>query len=179
MSRRHVLAGALALFVTLAVGIDAGGATSFNSPPGGVYTCAWIAANPTAAAQARVSCDATAPPIVAGTLPAASIAPLTTVSPFDTETCMTVPSSGTIGKGVFAWTPSYYYSYQWVGANNGYSGPNYTWYVEKEDGTVMYSATETDWLDHNSSVLGSNYYDAGFQNHSSTASAFSACYISH
>jgi hypothetical protein len=88
-----------------------------------------------------------------------------------------VPASGQIGQGVFAWTPSYYTSYQWVAANNGYANPDYTWYVQRTNGTNAYSHEEFDWADHTSPTLTSASYRGGVQNHSATASAFSLCYL--
>ena len=76
------------------------------SPPGGVFTCEWIAAHPVGAAKARVTCD------LATFLAAATPAVSQPVLPFS-QGCASVPSSGSVGQGVFAWS-SYQYSTFWV-----------------------------------------------------------------
>ena len=140
MRRRHFLTAVLfalalaAIAAVAAASIAAAGNPS--QPPGGVYTCAWIAQHPVEAAQAAVSCNGQAPPIVAG-----MVAPTFVAGPLG-EVCQRIPSSNAVGKGVFAWTPSYYYSYQWY--INGYltqgGSPNYTWYVQNQGGTNVFWA---------------------------------------
>lgn len=112
---------ALALFTALV--LPGGAAPSVgrgSSPPGGVFTCEWIAAHPAAAAAARVTCDPAT--FFAATATAIS-APATPLS----QGCASVPSSGNVGQGVFAWS-SYEYStfWGWYAFN---SPADYTWYV--------------------------------------------------
>ena len=67
------------------------------SPPGGVFTCEWIAAHPVGAAKARVTCD------LATFLAAATPAVSQPVLPFS-QGCASVWGGGGAGSGVFAWS---------------------------------------------------------------------------
>jgi len=173
-SPKAILVAALSSFglVAAAAGHAASGG---HLPPGGVYTCAWIAGHPADAAAASVSCDSQPPPIVpdgSGT----SLARRNSLLPDSMEVCGSLPAGGgKVGKGVWAWTPEYHYSNYWdIGIAT--AAPYYTWYIQKVDGTNVYNQTVTDSAIH-SHFLASNYYRGGAQNHSSTAANCGICYI--
>lgn len=162
------LAG-LALVLSASLAVSSGVASAARtdpSPPGGVFTCEWIAAHPVSAAKARVTCDlatflAAAPPAISGT-----------VLPFS-QGCASVPSSGSVGQGVFAWS-SYQYSTFW--GWYAFSSPaNYTWYVQTSGGSTQAWGNVTDPNNHNVGVPG-NIYRWGAQNHSGTAQSWYVCW---
>lgn len=70
-----------------------------GKPPGEIYTCEWIQRNPDAAVEARVTCD-----------PATFFGPIFTPDPVRIQAqplsqgCANVPSSGSVGQGVYAWS---------------------------------------------------------------------------
>jgi len=104
------------------------------TPPGGVYTCGWIAANPTSATLARVSCS---PDMVN---PGSSVSPseaATLAGPdsVDSNGCQAVPSSGYIGHNVWAAT-SYQYTTAWSWTA-GSAHETFTWYIKKTDDTTQ------------------------------------------
>jgi hypothetical protein len=150
-------------------------ARSTQLPPGGVYTCAWIAAHPAEAAAASVSCSPQAPPVIPDASETTSIR-LNPLLPDSTEYCGTIPAGGgKVGKGVWAWTPEYHYSNYWdIAALT--ANPYYTWYIQKVDGTNVYNQTVTDSAIHSHS-LASNNYRGGAQNHSTTAANWSICHV--
>lgn len=136
------------------------------SPPGGVFTCEWIAAHPVGAAKARVTCD------LATFLAAATPAVSQPVLPFS-QGCASVPSSGSVGQGVFAWS-SYQYSTFW--GWYAFSSPaDYTWYVQTSGGSTQAWGNVTDPNNHNVGVTG-NIYRWGAQNHSATAQSWYVCW---
>jgi hypothetical protein len=142
-------------------------------PPNGVYTCAWIAAHPAAAAQARVTCDPSGGPASAsGSFGAGSV--LTTPDVIDANGCQYVPGPTTrVGKGVWGWT-TYEYASHWGWAAN-YGPADYTWYIQKTDGTNWVSGIIQDTAFHSINIA-SNVYRWGAQNHSSTAEQWYVCY---
>ena len=139
--RSQLLSGGLPLVAVvvaaMAVALPAGaktGVPAHGYPPNGVYTCEWIAAHPTEATLARVSCN---PDM---TNPGSSVSPADVAAAdlanrsFRSGTmlgsgCPRVPSSGAIGQGVFASTsPEYSSFWQWpAGSQHGY----FTWYIKK------------------------------------------------
>jgi hypothetical protein len=168
-----VLAGVIGVGVTSSA---AGAGT--NGPPNGVYTCSWISAHPLEAAQAGVGCSSTPPLIVNGMVAPTFVAPRAAAGlaqPLSNEVCQRLPSSGQVGHGVFAWTPSYYYSNEWN--INGYVAYNYTWYIQKTDGTNVYSQLVTDGAIHDSGIIGANNYRGGAQNHTTSNVYWTICYV--
>lgn len=141
-------------------------------PPNGVYTCIWIAAHPSDAALAGVSCSPVAPPVVPGAFGAFIAAPAAPL--VSGEVCLSIPGSGKVGMGVFAWTPAYYYSNYWDIDTND-TPPNYTWYIQKIDGTNVWAESETDIQIH-SHMPAANDYRGGAQNHSGTATSWRICH---
>jgi hypothetical protein len=135
-------------------------------PPNGVYTCAWIGSHPAAAAEARVTCDPTV--FFSASLGASNDA----MSPLSSG-CQVLPTSGAVGKGVWAWT-AYRYSHYFAFAGIN-SFPNYTWYVQNTGGTVDWGNI-ADQSFHNSSVLPFNNYRWGAQNHSEQAQKWNVCW---
>ena len=141
-------------------------------PPSGVYTCSWIDAHPRAAITAGVTCDpavfaaAMAGQIRSRPQPTGSFIALSVG-------CQYVPSSGSVGQGVFAWGTYQYSTYWgWYGFN---SPADYTWYVQKS-GAVTY--TWGNVYDTNVYTVGvpANIYRWGAQNHSSTAQRWDVCW---
>jgi hypothetical protein len=139
------------------VGTAAGaGSRPPGGPPGGVWTCAYIAAHPAEAAAALVSCDARGPVTVPGVTPAVTSSVNAAATP-----CARVPASGDVSQGVFAWMQSYpyfnYFSYS----------PSvtqlFTYYVQKQNGQNVQSGQDTQTNSHPVSV-GANYYRLGAQN---------------
>lgn len=145
--------------------------TIFPTPPGGVYTCAWISANPQAAAAAQVTCDpavffSAASGSATTSQGASSVRPLS-------SGCQYLPTTGAVGKGVFAWTgyKSAVTNWNWSGLNGA---PNYTWYVQTTGGTYAHG----DLFDDNNHNVGvpSNTYRWGAQNHSDAAQQWFVCW---
>lgn len=133
-------------------------------PPGGVYTCEWIADHPVEAAIAMVSCSPTPPSRPFGFAPLAS--------PETYAHCHRIPTEGNVGHNVFAWSHYEYASYYDINSNSaGY----YTWYVQKTDGTVSWSQTYTDLLVH-IKILGGNTRRSGAQNLSYFPDNWSTCF---
>jgi hypothetical protein len=113
----------------------AGPPTDTSIPPNGVYTCDWIASHPTAATLAGVSCNENM------VNPGSTVSPEQVaratithhgVSPF-ANGCQRVPSSGSIGGGVYAET-TFEYSNFWTW-NAPSRGENYYWYIKHTDGS--------------------------------------------
>ena len=107
---------------------EAQGSSLTALPPGGVYTCAWIAANPTAATLVRVSCNPS------GVNPGSAVTPadVAAVTPLGTG-CQRVPSAGAIGHLVYAsTTPEYSSSWSWSSSSR--DEPFY-WYIKHTDGS--------------------------------------------
>jgi hypothetical protein len=165
---------ALAMLAVTSSGTAAHGAAEATLPPNGVYTCAWIAAHPAAAAQAHVTCDPSGGPASAsGALPAAGSVP-TTPDTIDANGCQYVPGPTTrVGKGVWGWT-TYEYASHW-GWTANYGPADYTWYIQKTDGTNWVSGVVQDTGFHSINIA-SNVYRWGAQNHSSTAEQWYVCY---
>jgi len=158
---------ALAVTAALVASVSVASAAGREpAPPGGVFTCEWIAAHPSAAAAARVTCDPTT--FFAATAPSSSAARLPL-----SQGCASVPSSGSVGQGVFAWS-SYQYStfWGWYAFN---SPANYTWYVQTSGGSTQAWGNVTDPNNHNVGVP-ANIYRWGAQNHSATAQAWYVCW---
>jgi hypothetical protein len=171
--RRILVAVALGVIVA-STAIVAPAFARSGGPPNGIYTCGWIAANPAAAAQTRVTCDAA---VFSAGLSSQSSAPTgsaLTPNTIDANGCQHVPNGGgRVGKGVFAWS-TYEYSNQW--AFNGFYSPSYyTFYIQRTDGTNAVFGPITDTQVH-SLGLGANVYRWGAQNHSDTAQNWYACY---
>lgn len=148
-------------------------------PPNGVYTCAWIADHPADAASAGVTCSSQAPPIPPNspsTFPE-TLNPIAAVAPLDQTVCGRLPAGTTrVGEGVFAWTQFYVYSNYWD--INGYVAYNYTWYVQKTDGTNKFHELVTDAGIHGTPPdLPANNYRAGAQNHASVPVYWVVCYV--
>ncbi|MEA2494888.1 MAG: hypothetical protein QOJ29_2799 [Thermoleophilaceae bacterium] len=165
--------GVFSGLVATAGAYGAGGGVRAN-PPNGIYTCDWIANHPTAAAAAGVSCSSTPPPISAQDpmviLPASTFGRDT----LDSGTyCFRLPTSGYVGKGVFAWTAGYPYSQSW--SIIGYVAYDYTWYVQNSGGTNVHVEAITDSYDH-STFPGWNYYREGAQNHANANVYWGGCY---
>lgn len=169
--RRKSLASLLVVAAAIAVGVlvphaAAGPAASVAAsapppmPPNGVYTCDWIAAHPSAALQARVTCD---PAVIAGAK-ALPIPPQGDVmQPMLTST--DVPVGARVGQGVFAWSDGGYTNYyEYYGK---YSPADYTRYVKDEYGVNHYPQEEWDTSNHRVSFP-TGFYFWGAQNHSAT-----------
>lgn len=165
MSRPLMLA--LWVGVLSAAFLAATPAGAATSPPNGVYTCSWIAANPAAAAEARVGCGDLASTPTRVSEPSAS--PLA-------QGCQNVPASGSVGKGVFAWS-TYEYATSWAWSTNLGGTVNYTWYIQQTTG-VNY--THGDVFDNHLYQIGvpGNVYRWGAQNHSTSAQSWHVCYSS-
>jgi hypothetical protein len=141
-------------------------------PPGGVYTCSWIASHPDAAAQAGVTCSRTPPP---------DISALTQlVSPMSWG-CNRLPASGYIGQGVYAWNTEWH--------NVSSTNPNskiywllgspidYTWYMKRSIDNYSWALGRYSDTGAHTAQMATDYsYKAGVQNHSSGGSAYSACF---
>lgn len=142
-----------------------------SGPPNGVYTCEWIAAHPAAAAQAQVTCDPVA-------LPSTPFGPTVTPSASSRsmmlmdEGCQYLPTSGSVGQGVFAWT-SYKYTTRWSWFGNN-TPASYTWYLQTSGGTYAW-AFVSDANVHGVNAP-ANIYRWGAQNHSSTAQYWYVCW---
>lgn len=167
---------AVAAAVAASIGVStaaAGRAAAVASPPNGIYTCAWIAAHPAAAAQARVTCD---PSVFNAAQAGALASPTAPAGPdtIDANGCQPVPNGGgRVGKGVFAWS-TYEYANQWVWSAN-YGPAYYTWYLKKTDNTTYAYGLNSDTNTHDIGVP-ANIYRWGAQNHSATAQAWYVCW---
>jgi len=172
--RRLIVAVATAAALSVTLGTGTASPASPASPPGGVYTCAWIAANPESAAQAHVTCD---PSVFknAMTAQAAPPSPAQTMTP-TVVPCASpyyVPNGARVGQGVFAWSDYFNTTYfAWKGI---YSPANYTWYIQGADGInyVHASDFDTNWYDQPG--LAYYTYRWGAQNHSTTAQQWRMC----
>jgi|GEM_PF-2850946 hypothetical protein len=136
-----------------------------GGPPHGVWTCGYIAAHPTEAAAALVSCDARGP--VGGSLSAMRLRPSGA-----TSQCNRVPQTGAVGTGVFAW--SVYHSF-----NTFSQAPavieSFTWYIQKTDGTNVQNGTTSTANSYNVNT-GTGTYRFGAQNHGPTAQSWTFCW---
>jgi hypothetical protein len=130
--KRILIVAVAAFFLTIFLGA-ASAARKPAYPPDGIYTCSWIAANPTAATLAGVSCS---PDMVNR---GSSISPqqAAQLEPNSAESIgmARVPSSGAIGQNVWAAT-SYEYTTAWSW-NAGSQHETYTWYIKKTDDTTQ------------------------------------------
>lgn len=147
----------------LFLGFAAGTASArgpFLLPPDGVYTCAWIAENPTAAAAAQVTCD----PAVFSARMASLSAPSGSEALMDSGSQYLPSASTRAGQGVFVWT-SYKYvtSWSWYGI---FGDPYYTWYIQKT-GDQTYTYGPVIDTDVHQQGVPANIYRWGAQNHSS------------
>ncbi|HEV7566381.1 MAG TPA: hypothetical protein VGO31_10515 [Microbacteriaceae bacterium] len=169
-------------------------------PPNNVYTCSWIAANPAAAAAARVSCDPASifwasitPPI--GDAPQTASAPSSGYSIYSLSAplsvhwlqsrsaplsgkriqsvCGAIPAGGNVGTGVFAWT-GYHSSNFW--SFTASLAQSYTEYVQKTDGTNVRNHSFSDDVSHTETGLPTLSYRWGAQNHGSWAMNWAECY---
>jgi hypothetical protein len=126
----------LALFCACVVGLIATASSTARDasavPPNGVFTCKWIAAHPTAALQARVTCDPKT--FALATTGAPHMMQAQEVSTLS-QGCAFVPNTGRVGQGVFAWT-SYQYSNQWSWQGE-WNPSDYTWYIKRTNGTTV------------------------------------------
>jgi hypothetical protein len=155
--------------VTASAAIADSGGSSQSLPPGGVYTCDWIASYPTEATLARVSCnsDMTNPgsAVSPADVAAADLGSGAFSATMFGSGCFRVPSSGAIGQGVFASTPpEYTVRWEWpAGSLSGY----YTWYIKKnsDDSTYDFGSQFAGDLKY---VAGNVYYWK-VQNHHSNA----------
>jgi hypothetical protein len=180
------MVGVLALCAIVGSGL-ASARPGSQTPPGGVYTCAWINAHPQAAAAAQVTCD---PSVFATAIASSGLggfstglaSPTMQASPpspdgLDSTGCQDVPTSGAVGQGVFAWTSFKYSTYwQWAQYDNGGSA-SYTFYIQ----TPPNNTVTDDYIDsfdtHDTpSGLPANDYRWGAQNHSSDAATWWACW---
>lgn len=144
----RAIAGILVLATTAIVAsaaLAAGPGKGQVLPPGGIYTCAWIAAHPTEATLARVSCNSDmvnpGSSVSPAEVAAADLANASSPSTILGSGCPRVPSSGAIGQGVWARTAGDYYSSFWewpAGSQNGY----YTWYIKRtsDDATINWGS---------------------------------------
>jgi hypothetical protein len=141
-----------------------------GGPPGGVWTCDYIAAHPTDAAAALVSCDGRNPG-GAGT----TASPLAPSSPdfTDVPPCKYVPlGGGKVGQGVFAWSDLHYMNYFSYAPDVVES---FTWYVQKQDGTNIQSGND-DVANSHYTPNGYNYFYWGAQNHGATPQRWYYCW---
>lgn len=139
----------------------------------GIYTCEWIANNPTAAAQARVTCSLSQF-FAAAPLPAAVVRPAGPTS-IDATGCVFVPDfPNRVGPGVFAWS-DYKYANDWTFYPEYGPPVDYTAYVQKLDGTNKISHEFNDFTHRNFHVPANN--DRwGAQNHINPAQEWHVCY---
>lgn len=153
-----------------AIPAPAQGSVAFPMPPNDIYTCDWIAAHPAAAIQAAVTCD---PSVFFAASESLALATAPGAGP-DANGCQPVPNNGSrVGQGVFAWS-TYEYANDWVFYGN-YSPADYTYYIQKTDGTNVVQQRITDVIAHEIGVQ-ANIYRWGAQNHSSTAQSWEVCY---
>lgn len=166
------IAVALVSVTALALGVTpAFAARQPSLPPNGVYTCGWIADHPDAAAQARVTCDLSTFTAAVSASPVQFAGP-GPVSPLSVG-CQYVPSSGSVGQGVYAWGTYQYSTYWgWYGFN---SPADYTWYVQRS-GAVTYTWGNVSDTNVHSVGVPANIYRWGAQNHSSTAQRWDVCW---
>lgn len=147
------------------------------TPPGGIYTCDWIAAHPAEAARAGVTCSPVPPPVMPGAdstlVDPTSIGRVASGPDSLLYTCFRLPSSGEVGQGVWAWSNGYPYTSYWD--INSYFAHDYHWYIQNVGGTNVHVEHITDASIHSKSV-GSNYHRTGAQNHASTAVHWQSCY---
>jgi len=167
-TRRSVATAAI-LLVVATVGVAVSNAAAATAtPPNGIYTCAWIAVNPAAAAQAQVTCD---PAVFFAAMSAGSAV----ISPESQVACEQIPlNGGRVGTGVFAWGQYYGATYWGYGAQ--WSPPvSYTWYVQRIDGyNAMHGDVSTlDW--YTTPSVPWSEYRWGAQNHGSLAQSWQEC----
>ncbi len=170
MRHAYSCALALALVVTGAIFTTTpalGSRSSVPFPPNGIYTCDWIAANPAAAAQARVTCD-----------PAVFFAWRSTQAPqrpFNSVGCQYVPASGKVGYMVYAWS-TYEYSHDWRFTDLT-AAPGYIWHLQITPGGTDYTGGGPyyDNFEHNS-LDPLDTYRWGAQNLSRTSANWQLCY---
>lgn len=169
------LAVAMVLASVSAVSANSAVAAKHPSlPPGGVYTCDWIAAHPSEAALARVSCDPAV--FMAALSEAQSRDASVTSAPMGVQStgCQWLPSQfGSVGQGVFAWS-TYQYSTHWSWRGL-FSPANYTWYLQVGGSTYTYG-TVTDTNTYGPLGVPANIYRWGAQNHSGTAQRWDVCW---
>lgn len=145
-------------------------------PPGNVYTCPWIAEHPVEAAQARVTCDPgffTPTPFPSPAFTYDSMTP-------QASGCSYQPPSGWIGQGVFTWT-SFKYTNWWQWYEELPLNPNdpthdYTWYVQRQNGTTHSYDRVFDGATHGTGVIGANNYRWGAQNHVDSIRRYFVCW---
>lgn len=162
----------MAVLVAAVVAAPSFAAKRLAAPPNGVYTCTWIEAHAEAATAAGVTCD----PAVFAAVMAGQIDPMQESSNLlgiMSVGCQYVPSSGSVGQGVFAWGTYQYSTYWgWYGFN---SPANYTWYVQKTGADTYTWGNVSDTNIHEVGVP-ANIYRWGAQNHSSTAQRWDVCW---
>jgi hypothetical protein len=155
------------LVIAAVVAAAAASVAQAAGPPGGVYTCRWIAANPAAAAAAQVSCGVSSPAATTS-----SVSPLAPgAQPFAIG-CQRVPGSGSVGQGVFAWSAfEYAGSWSWSVYGNPQVISPYTWYLQKTNGTNYAHGS------NNGSIgVPANVYRWGAQNNGPVLMAWQVCY---
>lgn len=168
----------LGVLIAVLSATASGASAAPGGPPNGIYTCAWISANPAAALQAHVTCDpATFFAAMAGKLPgepapSAQVRRLALARRASTV-CPFVPNGYRVGQGVFAWSDYFLTTYfNWWGT---YSPADYTWYIQETDGTNIVHGNDYDTSLHSQNGLANLYYRWGAQNHSSTAQEWQIC----
>lgn len=175
MKRFVMLVTVLAVGATLSMATRVHAAPPQGSitPPNDVYTCDWIARHPAAAAAAQVTCDPNARPPAGSSVFSSPIG--ASPASIEAQGCQWVPNGGAkVGQGVFAWS-QFEYSNYWNYSVYADSSPNYTWYLQRPDGTNYTHGTVTDFSVHNVGVPANNYR-WGAQNHSAVPAHWYACY---
>jgi hypothetical protein len=154
----------------LSAGVAIGISGSYATPPNGIYTCAWIAANPTAATLAGYSCHADMVNPGSAVSPGAAFSTVTAFGPdsADANGCQNV---GPMSSGVYgATTYEYANNWRWVGGNG-----KYHWYLQKTDGTYYVNGPELDDGFHEIFVP-FNVYRWKVQNQGSNGAVWNVCY---
>lgn len=90
------------------------------------------------------------------------------------EGCQFVPSSGTVGKGVFAWS-TYQYSTNWRWFGWLGDPAHYTWSIQTSGGATYTWGTAYDANNWNINVP-ANIYHWGAQNHHDKAQQWYVCW---
>jgi hypothetical protein len=164
--RRKSAVALLASVVAMTTIAAATASAASSRPPNGVYTCAWIAAHPAEAAQARVTCD----PSVFST---AMSSPLDTI---DSNGCWDVPDyPNRISPGVYAWS-AWEYSNQWSWYPHWGPPVDYTYYIQKPGPTTVLYQRFTDTGAHSIGLGAYNTYRWGAQNHTYPSQSWYVCH---
>ncbi len=166
LNRLLVVLAACAAGAALAAGVAS--ADRAKLPPNGVYTCKWIAAHPLAAAQARVTCDASVFfAAMSSPISGPSAAILASPDSIDSTGCWYIPAGARISPGVYAWS-AWEYANDWSWFANFGPPVDYTWYIQKSGPVTLNFDRVTDLghADHNHALRypTGNVRRLGFQN---------------